>query len=107
MNFGFGGKYTRIVGASALVLLLGACSTFDRETITTSGEITDQGQECVTFRATDGTLYALANKATSFRPGDLVRVTGHSALMTTCREATTLIVDKITLLSPAKQTQTQ
>ena len=72
---------------------------------TTTGEITDQGQECVTFRANDGTLYALANKASGFRPGDLVRVTGHSALMTTCREASTLIVDKITMLAPAKTGQ--
>ncbi|AUG52683.1 DUF5818 domain-containing protein [Thalassospira marina] len=105
MSFRLGRTHARILGASALVLLLGACSTFQRENITVSGEITDQGQECVTFRATDGTLYALANKATSFRPGDLVRVTGHSALMTTCREASTLIVDKITLLAPAKTAQ--
>lgn len=105
MNLRLGRTYTRILGASALALLLGACSTFDRQTVTVSGEITDQGQECMTFRATDGTLYALANKASSFRPGDLVRVTGHSALMTTCREGETLIVDKITLLAPAKETE--
>ncbi len=66
--------------------------------LTLTGEITDNGRECVTFRADDGTLYALANKASSFRPGDKVRVTGHGALMTTCTEAETLIVDKIVLL---------
>ncbi|OSQ39952.1 DUF5818 domain-containing protein [Thalassospira sp. MCCC 1A01428] len=105
MSFWLGHRHVKVVAASALVVMLGACSTFNRDTITTTGEITDQGQECVTFRANDGTLYALANKASGFRPGDLVRVTGHSALMTTCREASTLIVDKITMLAPAKTGQ--
>ncbi|OSQ38911.1 DUF5818 domain-containing protein [Thalassospira mesophila] len=101
MKFWLGNRHIKIVAVSTLVLMLGACAAFNRDNITVSGEITDQGQECVTFRANDGTLYALANKASDFRTGDTVRVTGHSALMTTCREATTLIVDKITLLSPA------
>ncbi|WP_339774477.1 DUF5818 domain-containing protein [uncultured Thalassospira sp.] len=105
MNFWLGNRHVKIVATSAMVLMLGACSTLNRDSITATGEITDQGQECVTFRANDGTLYALANKASGFRPGDRVRVTGHSALMTTCREASTLIVDKITLLVPAKTGQ--
>ncbi|KZB54367.1 DUF5818 domain-containing protein [Thalassospira xiamenensis] len=89
------GKFAAILAAG---MLLSACSAFQKENMTLTGEITDNGRECVTFRADDGTLYALANKATRFRPGDKVRVTGHGALMTTCTEAETLIVDKIVLL---------
>jgi len=95
---GLSGKIAILTVAVAL----SACSFIQKNNFTIAGEITDQGQECVTFRADDGTLYALANKATKFRPGDKVRVTGHEALMTTCTEASTLIVDKIVLLVPAK-----
>ncbi|AJD51830.1 hypothetical protein ABIE64_001534 [Thalassospira sp. MBR-102] len=89
------GKFAAILAAG---MLMSACSAFQKENMTLTGEITDNGRECVTFRADDGTLYALANKASNFRPGDKVRVTGHGALMTTCTEAETLIVDKIVLL---------
>ena len=89
------GKFAAILAAG---MLMSACSAFQKENMPLTGEITDNGRECVTFRADDGTLYALANKASSFRPGDKVRVTGHGALMTTCTEAETLIVDKIVLL---------
>lgn len=88
------------IAIAGVVLALAGCSFLQKENFTVAGEITDQGQECVTFRADDGTLYALANKASRVRPGDKVRVTGHLALMTTCSEATTLIVDKIVVLSP-------
>ncbi|MDP2698163.1 DUF5818 domain-containing protein [Thalassospira sp.] len=88
----------------ALMMTLAACGSLQRDNMTLAGDITDHGRECVTFRAEDGTLYALANGASRFRPGDKVRVTGHEALMTTCPEATTLIVDKIVLLTPAQDT---
>lgn len=86
----------------AVAVALSACAFLQKDNFTITGEITDNGVECVTFRAEDGTMYALANKASRFRPGDKVRVTGHEALMTTCTEATTLIVDKIVLLGAAK-----
>jgi hypothetical protein len=92
----------RSIAVAGMALALAGCSVLQKDTFTVGGQITDQGQECVTFRADDGTLYALANKATRFRPGDKVRVTGHLALMTTCTEATTLIVEKIVLLAPGK-----
>ncbi|MHC8493300.1 DUF5818 domain-containing protein [Thalassospira sp. SM2505] len=92
--------FARKVAVFGVAVALSACSVLEKENFTVAGEITDQGRECVTFRAEDGTLYALANKASRFRPGDKVRVTGHNALMTTCTEATTLIVEKIVLLSP-------
>jgi len=91
----------RKFAVAGVALALAGCSFLQKENFTVGGEITDQGQECVTFRAEDGTLYALANKASRFRPGDKVRITGHLALMTTCTEATTLVVDKIVLLAPA------
>lgn len=95
---------SRVAGMTAIAVMavsLAACSGLNRDYITVTGKITDQGRECVTFRADDGTLYALANKAQGLRPGDRVRVTGHSALMTTCTEAPTLIVDKLTPLKAA------
>ncbi|MEQ8391699.1 MAG: DUF5818 domain-containing protein [Thalassospira sp.] len=88
------------IAVFTVAVTLSACSLLQKENFTVGGEITDHGQECVTFRAEDGTLYALANKASRLRPGAKVRVTGHLALMTTCTEATTLIVDKIVLLAP-------
>ncbi|MFV1850780.1 MAG: DUF5818 domain-containing protein [Thalassospira sp.] len=100
MKSGYMVGITRKIAVLGVAFALSACSVLQKENFTVGGEITDHGQECVTFRADDGTLYALANKATRFRPGDKVRVTGHTALMTTCTEATTLIVDKIVLLSP-------
>lgn len=99
-------KKRLMVGVAGKIAVLGvavalsACSVLQKDNFTVAGQITDQGTECVTFRAEDGTLYALANKASRFRPGDKVRVTGHTALMTTCTEATTLIVEKIVMLSP-------
>jgi hypothetical protein len=96
----FGAGLAGKIAIAAVALVLAGCSFLQKENFTVGGEITDQGQECVTFRAEDGTLYALANKASRFRPGDKVRITGHLALMTTCTEATTLVVDKIVLLSP-------
>ncbi len=92
--------FTKKIVVIGIALALSACSFLQKDNFTVVGEITDHGNECVTFRAEDGTLYALANKASRFRPGDKVRVTGHMALMTTCTEATTLIVDKIVMLSP-------
>ncbi|MCC9622645.1 DUF5818 domain-containing protein [Thalassospira sp. MA62] len=92
-------RLARKTAVFGIAVLLTACSALQRDNFTVGGEITDHGRECVTFRAEDGTLYALANKATRFRPGDKVRVTGHEALMTTCTEATTLIVEKIVLMS--------
>ncbi|MBX2830622.1 MAG: hypothetical protein KTR23_05525 [Rhodospirillales bacterium] len=100
MKNGFTVGLARITAVFIVAVALSACAAFQKESFTVGGEITDQGQECVTFRAEDGTLYALANKASRFRPGDKVRVTGHLALMTTCTEATTLIVEKIVLLAP-------
>lgn len=100
MNSLFGAGIMRKFAVVGVVLALAGCSFLEKENFTVGGEITDQGQECVTFRADDGTLYALANKASQFRPGDKVRITGRLALMTTCTEATTLIVDKIVLLAP-------
>lgn len=93
---------TQKIAIVGVVFALAGCSFLQKESFTVDGKITDHGQECVTFRADDGTLYALASKASRFRPGDTVRITGHLALMTTCTEATTLIVDKIALLAPGK-----
>ncbi|OSQ48455.1 DUF5818 domain-containing protein [Thalassospira alkalitolerans] len=101
MKSGFRTVSGKVAAILAVGMLLSACSTFQKESFTLTGVITDQGRECVTFRSDDGTLYALANKASRFRPGDKVRVTGHGALMTTCSEAETLIVDKIVLLGAA------
>ncbi|AXO14739.1 MULTISPECIES: DUF5818 domain-containing protein [Thalassospira] len=101
MKYLFGAGLARKIAVAGVALALAGCSFLQKENFTVGGEITDQGQECVTFRAEDGTLYALANKASRLRPGDKVRITGHLALMTTCTEATTLIVDKIVLLAPA------
>ena len=36
-----------------VVLALAGCSFLEKENFTVGGEITDQGQECVTFRADD------------------------------------------------------
>lgn len=101
MMTGLMAGFSKKVAIVAVAAAVSACSFIQKDNFTIAGEITDQGQECVTFRAEDGTMYALANKASRFRPGDKVRVTGHAALMTTCTEASTLIVDKIVLLAPA------
>ncbi|MBW3563603.1 MAG: hypothetical protein KY459_02650 [Acidobacteria bacterium] len=64
----------------------------DGDTITVTGQITDEGVECLAMRTEDGTLYTLGSSNEELTPGDRVRVTGSIAEMSFCMQGTTLNV---------------
>jgi len=66
-----------------------------RQSITVTGKLTNEGVECKAMRGDDGKLYTLTGDLKGFRTGDRVKVTGRIAETSTCMQGTTLGVEKI------------
>jgi len=63
--------------------------------VSVRGTLTNQGVECRTLRADDGTLYSLTGNLGPFVSGDRVDVTGRTASISTCQQGTTIDVTSI------------
>ena len=66
-----------------------------RQSITVTGRLTNEGVECKAMRGDDGKLYTLTGDLKGFRTGDRVKVTGRIAEISNCMQGTTLSVEKI------------
>jgi hypothetical protein len=66
-----------------------------RQSITVTGRLTNEGVDCKAMRSDDGKLYTLTGDLKGFRNGDHVKVTGRIAEMSSCMQGTTLGVEKI------------
>lgn len=66
-----------------------------RQSLTVTGRLTNEGVECQAMRGDDGKLYTLTGDLKGFRTGDRVRITGRIAEASFCMQGATLGVEKI------------
>lgn len=71
----------------------------EREPLTVTGALTEEGVECQALRGDDGDLYTLTGDLEGFGPGDRVRVVGRPARFSFCMQGTTLEVESVERLS--------
>ena len=64
-------------------------------TLRRTGEVTDEGVECLAFRDAAGFLYPLTGETGDLEPGDRAVVEGTVAEASTCMQGTTLVVDRV------------
>jgi len=64
-----------------------------------TGEITDEGVECLAMRDTDGFLYTLIGRTDGLEPGQPVVIQGRYVEASTCMQGTTIEV--VTVLPPS------
>jgi hypothetical protein len=65
-----------------------------------TGEITDEGVECLAMRDTDGYLYTLVGEVADLSPGDPVVIEASYVEMSTCMQGTTLSVIRVLTPDP-------
>lgn len=66
-----------------------------RQSMTVTGKLTNEGAECQAMRGDNGKLYTLTGDLKGFRTGDRVKVTGRIAEASFCMQGATLGVEKI------------
>lgn len=64
-------------------------------TLRRTGEVTDEGVECLAFRDADGYLYTLVGETDGLEPGEEAVIEGTIAEASTCMQGTTLVVDRV------------
>lgn len=69
--------------------------TRDDGSLRRTGEVTDEGVECLAFRDADGYLYTLVGETEGLEPGDEAVVEGTIAEASICMQGTTIVVDRV------------
>lgn len=64
-------------------------------TLRRTGEVTDEGVECLAFRDSDGYLYTLIGETEGLEPGDSVVVEARYVEASICQQGTTLEVTRL------------
>lgn len=69
--------------------------TRDDGTLRRTGEVTDEGVECLAFRDADGYLYTLVGQTEGLEPGEEAVIEGTIAEASICMQGTTIVVERV------------